>query len=112
MRIAEVIGTVTLSRVHPALTGLRFVLGVPYSLKALEIGQPDGEDVIIVDRLSAGHGSQIGFSEGAEAAVPFLPERKPVDAYCGCILDRVVLGEKRGQGTFRHENMGEARPRQ
>jgi ethanolamine utilization protein EutN len=93
MRIAEVIGTVTLSRVHPSLTGLRFVIGVPYSLKALRSGRTDGEDVVIFDGLGAGHGSRIGFSEGAEAAVPFLPERKPLDAYCACILDQVVLAD-------------------
>ena len=93
MRVAEVIGTVTLSRSHPSLAGFRFVIGVPYSLRALRAGQPDGEDLIILDRLSAGHGSQIGFTEGGEAAVPFLPERKPVDAYCACLLDRLVLAD-------------------
>jgi microcompartment protein CcmK/EutM len=95
MRIAEVVGTVTLSRLHPSLTGLRFVIGVPFSRSAIEKGEPDGEDVIIIDQLSAGYGSRIGFSEGAEGAVPFLPDRKPVDAYCACILDTVVLENRR-----------------
>lgn len=95
MRIAEVIGTVTLSRVHPTLAGVRFIIGVPFSLKALERQHaPDGEDVVILDQLSAGHGSRIGFSEGGEAAVPFLPERKPVDAYCACILDHLALSQR------------------
>jgi ethanolamine utilization protein EutN len=97
MRIAEVIGTVTLSSVHPSLTGLRFVIGVPYSHKALSHGKPDGEDLIILDQLSAGFGSRIGFSEGAEAAMPFLPERKPVDAYCACILDKVIVEQHENQ---------------
>lgn len=87
MRIAKVIGTVTLSRAHPALLGARWVIGVPFSLKALRSGSPDGEDVVIFDELSAGNGACIGFTEGAEAAAPFHPERKPVDAYCSCILD-------------------------
>ena len=91
MRIAEVIGTVTLSRVHPTLAGARWVIGVPFSLKALRGGPPDGEDLVIFDNLAAGNGHRIGFSEGGEAAVPFLPERKPVDAYCACILDQVVV---------------------
>ena len=39
MRIAEVIGTVTLSRVHPTLVGARWVIGVPFSLKALRDGR-------------------------------------------------------------------------
>jgi ethanolamine utilization protein EutN len=94
MRIAEVIGTVTLSRVHPALVAARWVIGVPFSLKALQDGgPPDGEDVVIYDNLGAGNGHRIGFSEGGEAAVPFLPEKKPVDAYCACITDQITLSE-------------------
>jgi ethanolamine utilization protein EutN len=91
MRIAEVIGTVTLSRAHPSVAGFRWVIGVPFSLAALERGLPDGEDVVMFDDLGAGSGSRVGFSEGGEAAVPFLPERKPVDAYCACILDQVIV---------------------
>ncbi len=91
MRIAEVIGTVTLSRCHPTLVGARWVIGVPFSLKALRDGSPDGEDLVIYDELGAGSGSRIGFSEGAEAAAPFHPKKKPVDAYCACILDQVVM---------------------
>jgi ethanolamine utilization protein EutN len=92
MRIAEVIGTVTLSRVHPTLTGMRWVIGVPLSLKALKLGAPgDGEDLVILDQFGAGYGNRIGFSEGGEAAAPFTPEKKPVDAYCGCILDSVTV---------------------
>jgi ethanolamine utilization protein EutN len=92
MRIAEVIGTVTLSRVHPSLAGMRWILGVPYSLKALQAGlPPDGEDLVILDSLGAGHGSRIGISEGVEATMPFHPNRKPLDAYCACILDHVAV---------------------
>ena len=43
---------------------------------------------MIYDDLGAGVGSRIGFSEGGEAAAPFHPEKKPVDAYCACILDQ------------------------
>jgi len=92
MRIAEVIGTVTLSRCHPSLVGARVGIGVPFCVKALRGNQgPDGEDLVIFDNLSAGAGSKIGFSEGAEAAAPFHPERKPLDAFCACILDSLVL---------------------
>jgi microcompartment protein CcmK/EutM len=92
MRIAEVIGTVTLSRAHPSLTGFRWMLAVPYSLKALQNHlPPDGEDVVIFDNLGAGHGQRVAFSEGGEAAAPFYPEKKPVDAYCACLLDQVAV---------------------
>jgi ethanolamine utilization protein EutN len=94
MRIAEVIGTVTLSRWHPSLTRARWLIGVPCSLEALRKGgSGDGEDLVIFDELGAGNGSRIGFTEGVEAAAPFHPERKPVDAYCACILDEVVIRE-------------------
>ncbi len=36
-------------------------------------------------------GSKVGFSEGGEAAAPFDPEKKPVDAYCACILDQIAI---------------------
>lgn len=95
MRIAEVIGVVTLSRMHPTLVGARWLIGVPYSLPALTTnGHGDGEDLVIYDNLGAGNSSRIGFSEGGEAAVPFLPDRKPVDAYCACILDQVVVADQ------------------
>jgi ethanolamine utilization protein EutN len=91
MRIAEVIGTVTLNRMHPSLQGYRWLIGVPFSLEALRSGKPDGEDVVMLDELGAGMGTRVGVSEGVEASVPFLPEKKPLDAYCACILDRVEL---------------------
>jgi microcompartment protein CcmK/EutM len=94
MRIAEIIGNVTLSRVHPSMVGARWIIGVPFSLKALRNdASPDGEDVVIYDNLGAGIGARIGFSEGGEAAAPFHPQKKPVDAYCACILDAVVINE-------------------
>ena len=92
MRIAEVIGTVTLSRCHPAVQGYRWIIGVPYSLKALKANAaPDGEDLVILDEFGAGQGQKIGVSEGVEASMPFYPNKKPLDAYCACILDVVNL---------------------
>ena len=92
MRIAEVIGTVTLSRAHPDLIGFRWIIGVPFSLRALkENAPPDGEDLVIFDNLGAGIGSRIGISEGSEAAAPFYPQKKPVDAYCACLLDQIAV---------------------
>jgi ethanolamine utilization protein EutN len=91
MRIAEVIGTVTLSRCHPSVTGFRWIIGVPFSLKGLQANQADGESLVIYDDLGAGIGSRIGFSEGGEAAQPFQPQKRPVDAYCACLLDHWTL---------------------
>jgi ethanolamine utilization protein EutN len=93
MRIAEVVGTVTLSRCHASLAGYRWVIAVPFSLRALREGQPDGEDFIVLDELGAGYGQRIGVSEGVEASMPFHPAKKPVDAYCACLLDSVTVSE-------------------
>jgi ethanolamine utilization protein EutN len=93
MRIAKVIGTVTLSRPHPSLAGYRFVIGVPYSLAGLKADKADGEDLVILDEQGAGFGMRIGFSESGEAAAVFHPEKKPIDAYCGCLIDSITLAE-------------------
>jgi ethanolamine utilization protein EutN len=92
MRIGEVVGSVTLNRAHPSLVGARWLIAVPFSLKALKLSlPPDGEDLVIYDDLGAGVGSRVGFSEGGEAAAPFHPEKKPVDAYCACIIDQLTI---------------------
>ena len=92
MRIAEVIGTVTLSRWDPSVAGGRWIVAVPLSLRALQEDLPaDGEDLVIYDELGAGNGHRIGVSEGVEAAAPFHPVKKPVDAYCACILDHLTV---------------------
>jgi microcompartment protein CcmK/EutM len=92
MRIGEVIGTVTLNRAHPSLLGAAFRLAIPLSLADLTSGAtPQGESLVVYDELGAGLGSRIAFSEGGEAAQPFLPAVKPVDAYNAAILDDVQL---------------------
>ena len=92
MRIAEVIGTVTLNRWHPSLTGARFKLVVPLSLADLT-GQPGkpAEEIAVYDELGAGVGNRIAISEGREAAQPFYPDVKPIDAYNAAILDTVTV---------------------
>ena len=95
MRIGEVIGTVTLNRVHPSLTGGRFKLVVPLSLANL-LGESTerAEEFTLYDELGAGIGSQVAVSEGREAAQPFHPEVKPVDAYNAAILDSIHISVK------------------
>jgi microcompartment protein CcmK/EutM len=92
MRIGRVVGTVTLNRNHPALRGARYRLAVPLSLANLrgESG-PEAEELVVYDELGAGDNSLIAISEGAEAAQPFRPNFKPVDAYCAAILDSIDL---------------------
>ena len=89
MRIADVIGTVTLNRA--ATRGLAWAtwkLVVPLSWDNL-LGKSDEpvEEVVVFDELGAGLGSRIALSEGQEAAMPFSPAVKPIDAYNAAILD-------------------------
>jgi ethanolamine utilization protein EutN len=92
MRIAQIIGTVTLSRRHPSFPQLGLRLAVPLTFDNLTGQQPASADPLVVcDELGAGLGSQILLSEGPEAAQPFRPEIRPVDAYNAGILDHIDL---------------------
>ena len=93
MRIAKVFGSVTLNRQHPSLVGGSLRLAVPLALA--ELGAPDGkvggDSLVAWDDLGAAVGQLVAVSEGGEAAQPFRPELKPIDAYCAAILDNVHL---------------------
>ncbi len=92
MRIATVIGTVTLSGSHASLRGATFRVAVPHSLANLDgSSNAQAEELVVYDELGAGLGSQICVSEGGEAAQAFRPELKPVDAYNAAILDRLEM---------------------
>ena len=92
MRIAQVIGTVTLNRAHPSFSGAVLRLAVPLALADLVGGaRPEGEELVVYDELGAGIGSHIAISEGGEAAQPFFPVEKPVDTYNAAILDTIQL---------------------
>ncbi len=92
MRIGKVIGTVTLNHGHPSLVGARYKLVVPLSLDNLTgKSQPAADELAVYDDLGAGIGHLIAFSEGAEAAQPFYPQTKPIDAYSAAILDTVNI---------------------
>jgi ethanolamine utilization protein EutN len=92
MRIGEVIGRVTMSRLHPQLRGGRFLLTLPMPLAALVEGSlARGEELVVFDQLGAGPGSLIGISEGREAANPFGKTKTPVDAYCACLIDQISV---------------------
>jgi ethanolamine utilization protein EutN len=102
MRIGLVIGTVTLSRWHPSLSGAAYRLATPLTLDELASpgfaagnAHPQGEPIVVYDELGAGLGSRIAISEGGEAAQPFYPNDKPIDAYNAAILDVIDVNERR-----------------
>lgn len=92
MRIGEIIGNVTLSRWHSSLTGGSYRLVVPLTLENLAGRSTDrAEELVVYDELAAGIGDKIAFSEGGEAAQPFYPNDKPLDAYNAAILDHIQI---------------------
>jgi ethanolamine utilization protein EutN len=92
MRIAQILGKVTLNRQHASLVAGPLRLAAPLSHDELaKQSEPQAETIVVWDDLGADEGSLIAVSEGAEAAQPFRPALKPVDAYCAAILDNVHL---------------------
>ena len=95
MRIAKIIGTVTLNQVHSTLRGGTLKLAVPLSLANLRGKSDDeAETLVVYDELGAGIDSRILLSEGREAAQPFHPDVKPIDAYNAAILDNMQIEEE------------------
>lgn len=92
MRIAEVIGKVTLSKWYPGFRGPTWLIAVPLRAEGLH-GDVSGrgEPLVIYDELGANHGSLVGVTEGAEAAAPFHPNEIPIDAYNAAIFDAVNI---------------------
>jgi ethanolamine utilization protein EutN len=102
MRIGKTIGTVTLCRCHPLLTGGSYRLAAPQSLANLTGQSPEiAEELVVFDDLGAGHNSLIAITEGPEAAQPFYPETKPIDAYNAAILDHVEVNLPTNHQTHR-----------
>jgi microcompartment protein CcmK/EutM len=92
MQVFKVIGSVTLNRCHPSFIGARLLATEPMGGEA--IGGPATKDpdlVIVWDDLGAGIGAKIAVADGAEAAQPFKPNMKAVDAYCSAILDTIHI---------------------
>jgi len=91
MRIAEVIGRVTLSRCHPSLDAATWRIVVPLSQAGAGTLRSRGEPLIAYDEFGSSQGDRLAVSEGAEASAPFYPNQKPIDAYNAAILDTIDL---------------------
>ena len=90
MRIARVIGNLTLNRQLPDLVAGRYLVVRPLDRAALAGDRRGGpESIVVFDELSAGIGDLVGISEGREATSPFWPKKVPYDCYNAAILDDV-----------------------
>ncbi len=92
MKIAKVIGTVTLSRAHPEMAGatLRCVEQLS-RIEDLPEAAFGGDTLVAWDLCGAGEGDLVAMAEGPEAAQPFRPDVKPLDASLVALLDDIYL---------------------
>jgi len=92
MKLARTIGSVTLSRFHPAMSASQLrIVEVVESIEQLD-QQPLGGDTIVAwDLCGTGIGDLVALAEGPEAAGPFRPDIKPLDATIVALLDHVEL---------------------
>ena len=97
MRLGKTIGTVTLVEPHANIRGGVFRVVVPLATADLAAGDGPAEPLVAWDDLGAGEGQLVAFSEGGEAAQPFDPEDKPIDAYIAAIIDQLDIAQTGGQ---------------
>lgn len=92
MKLARTIGSMTLSKAHPAMekANLRLVEVVD-SIDRIDTEPLGGETIVCWDLCSTGIGDLVALAEGPEAAQPFMPDVKPLDACIVALLDEVDL---------------------
>ena len=99
MRIAKVIGKVTLSNREANMPAGSLLIAEVLDRSMLgdnpakQRKSPMPESLVVFDHLGAGVGQTIAVSEGAEATMPFRPRSVPLDAYCAAILDTIQILE-------------------
>ena len=90
MKIARTIGTVTLSRSHPSLGGAKLrCVELVESIARIDQSPLGGDTVVAWDTCGSGIGDLVALAEGPEAARPFWPDIKVLDATIVALLDNV-----------------------
>ena len=92
MKIARVIGNTTLGRMDPTLhaSNLRCV-EVVESIDDIANLTPGGDLIVAWDLCGCSNGDLVALAEGPEAAAPFKPDVKPLDASIVAILDHCEI---------------------
>ncbi|TWT81075.1 Ethanolamine utilization protein EutN [Planctomycetes bacterium CA13] len=92
MKMARTIGTVTLSRFHPSMGASKLrCVEIVESIDKLDTCPMGGETVVAWDLCGTGMGDLVALAEGPEAAQPFAPETKVIDATIVALIDNVDL---------------------
>lgn len=90
MKLARIIGTVTLARSHPSMRGAKLrCVEVVDSIDRLDAEPLGGDTIVAWDLYGGGIGDLVALAEGPESAQPFRPEIKPLDASIVALLDHV-----------------------
>ncbi len=90
MRIATVIGRVTLAKRHASFSGGRMLVVLPWGPRTGDTGRDHEFSIVAYDELGAGVGQTVGLCESAEATRPF-EKPTPIDAYCAALIDEVFF---------------------
>ena len=98
MRIATVLGMVTLNRCIPEFEQASLKLVCPLDLDGIEqvaAGKsPESDETLVAwDLIGVGNESTVAISEGPEASMPFRPEIKPIDTSIAALLDTIELDQ-------------------
>lgn len=99
MKLARVVGNVTLSRCHPALESGSFRC-VEIAMEIAAKNDDGNEDplhsvallpdtVIAWDLVGSRNGDAVAIAEGPEAAAPMRPQIVPVDAAIVALIDAI-----------------------
>ncbi len=92
MKLARTIGSITLSKAHPAMIGAKLrCVEVVESIDQIDTSPLGGETIVAWDLCGTGIGDLVALAEGPEAAEPLRPEIKPIDASIVALLDEVDL---------------------
>ncbi|TWU17678.1 Ethanolamine utilization protein EutN/carboxysome [Novipirellula galeiformis] len=91
MKIARTIGTVTLSRSHPAMQGAKLrCVEVVESIQQVDMQPLGGDTIVAWDLCGTGIGDLVALAEGPEAAFP-ISAKTPIDASIVALLDDIEL---------------------
>ena len=92
MKLARTIGSVTLARSHPAMEQAQLrLVEVVDAIERIDDNPLGGDTIAAWDLCSTGIGDLVALAEGPEAAQPFRPDVKPLDASIVALLDQVDL---------------------
>ena len=80
-----------MNRAHPSFQGAILKLAEPFGESLIGEVPSEPDAIVVWDELGAAVGSIIAVADGAEAAQPFRPNLKPVDAFNSAILDEINI---------------------